>query len=344
MLSATAFVAGYTVRSSQNIVTELEAAIPVDSTVVNREFGNELVAQATVAEGVEVRVSGIETSPFDRAIVTENRIQVGDSVKSGTVLGAISNRPLWAFTLDVPLYRDMRIGDRGPDVSAMQEALGIAPSGLFDLSLQRSVENLYVEAGFEPPRDELGRIYVRRAEVFALQELASVTSISAVGSVLNEDTPLAILSVGPPSVTVRVTVIEVEAIELGQEFSVVGSRGGVGIATVDHIGLFVPADGTSNSAFPGHDVRLSLEVSSPAEDLEPGKPVVISSIESASEMLLALPEVAVRGDGDQLYVLRVRATGELQRVEVTVMERENGWVALQADGQLREGHVVRLQP
>lgn len=47
----------------------------------------------------------------------------GTKVDTGTRLGSVSGRPLIGVVTDQPLYRDLRVGDRGDDVRGLEKAL-----------------------------------------------------------------------------------------------------------------------------------------------------------------------------------------------------------------------------
>lgn len=86
-------------------------------------------------------------------VFTQVHLTTGQGVGSGTLVAEVSGRPLIALDVPFPLYRDIAPGDRGPDVTAVQEALGWlgrldAPfSGTFDNTTQAAVARLYEDLG-----------------------------------------------------------------------------------------------------------------------------------------------------------------------------------------------------
>lgn len=84
----------------------------------------------------------------------------GDVVATGQVLYAVDGRPVLTAPGTTPLWRDLAVGDRGPDVVALREALtamGYAAGGAgddrFDDALSSAMGALYRDRGFPEPKD-----------------------------------------------------------------------------------------------------------------------------------------------------------------------------------------------
>lgn len=80
----------------------------------------------------------------------------GVPVASGRVLLRVDERPVVALHTDVPLYRDLRAGDAGEDVAALQRelaALGhrVAVDGRYRATTARAVRALLADAGVPRP-------------------------------------------------------------------------------------------------------------------------------------------------------------------------------------------------
>ena len=58
------------------------------------------------------------------AVVTSVAIRPGSRLGDGALVADVSGAPLIAVVLPFPLYRDIAVGDRGPDVTALEEVLG----------------------------------------------------------------------------------------------------------------------------------------------------------------------------------------------------------------------------
>jgi hypothetical protein len=81
----------------------------------------------------------------------------GAQVTAGAVVAELNGRPTIVLPGAIPFFRDIRPGDTGPDVEAVQGALqamghGIptAEQGEFGIRTRSAVEKLYTEAGYEP--------------------------------------------------------------------------------------------------------------------------------------------------------------------------------------------------
>ncbi|MGL5867079.1 MAG: peptidoglycan-binding protein [Dermatophilaceae bacterium] len=93
------------------------------------------------------------------AVVTATPRRVGDVIQPGDAVIDVSGRPLVFLRLAFPLYRDLRRGDRGADVTALQR--GLANAGLYQgaadgdygVRTADAVARLYRGAGSTAPGD-----------------------------------------------------------------------------------------------------------------------------------------------------------------------------------------------
>ena len=81
-------------------------------------FDDSRNVQATFDSGDPVAVSTPLGGVLTRQSCTANGVLV-----SGTVIAHVDERPLLGLSTDVPLYRDLDLGDRGADVRALQDEL-----------------------------------------------------------------------------------------------------------------------------------------------------------------------------------------------------------------------------
>lgn len=91
--------------------------------------------------------------------VTRVPLAKGDTVREGAVVVGVAGRPVIAIRGDLPPYRDLVVGDRGPDVVELQNALirlgDLAAghdAGHYDSSTVRAVRRLYSAVGYSAPR------------------------------------------------------------------------------------------------------------------------------------------------------------------------------------------------
>lgn len=92
----------------------------------------------------------------DTGRVTASACEEGESVESGDVPLVIDDRPVVALATDVPLWRDLQSGSRGPDVLALQEELArlghdLEPGGYYGAATQAAVRAVQDDAGVGRP-------------------------------------------------------------------------------------------------------------------------------------------------------------------------------------------------
>lgn len=165
--------------------------------------------------------------------VTATACEPGSSVASGSTLVAIDGRPVVALATQIPLWRDIRSGDQGADVEALQAELtrlglptpvdGRAGRG----TLARAAE-LFVRAGDDTPLGEA--VPSTRLAWIPAGTVTVESCAAAMGSTVTAGAVLATTSGGIASASV--SSMPADLIE--------GDR----TVTVDSVALPVAADGT----------------------------------------------------------------------------------------------------
>ena len=159
-LTATAgvgWVAGRSVRSPDQAASE--AAAPVASWVTAPvEF--RVLSQTVISRGdVRAEVStpvGVPSSIEGDPVVTGVDVAAGDDVIEGQRLIEVSGRPVFVMTGEVPVYRTLRPGMAGEDVTQLQQGLTrlgcavIDEPGVYGDSTKACVATFYNEAGYDP--------------------------------------------------------------------------------------------------------------------------------------------------------------------------------------------------
>ncbi|MBF4463202.1 hypothetical protein ITJ45_11785 [Rathayibacter sp. VKM Ac-2879] len=284
----------------------------------------------------------------DVPVVTRQELTAGETLASGDLVAVIAGAPYFVFTGPLPLYRDLRAGDRGDDVEALQHALNTAGadidvSGWIDWSTTNALETLFEDAGFALP-EEVAPDGKKTTTIPAVQLLGTATASGAlvsaaeVGTTLASDTPLITVRTAPNSVTFRADAVA--SAQLTPDITLTAQAGTATFpVTVTSIGEFTAG---SNGQLPGRDVLLSS--TDPAFlALPPGASVTVLSA-GADEEALAVPLTAIRQDNEGDYVSRRVVTDgktSSERVAVTVDRSGGGWAAIE-EGALAEGDVVML--
>ncbi|WP_181364979.1 hypothetical protein [Arthrobacter sp. HMWF013] len=276
-----------------------------------------------------------------RAVVTDTAVEHGTPLTNGTLLGAVSDRPIFVFSLEIPLFRDLKAKDKGSDVISLQKALGVSITGIVDWQTLEAVRSLYAKAEIIPPGGWWEGTYVRLSEFASLPPTDGtpvVRTIPAVGSLLEPDAPFAELSLGSSFVSLRASVRESDQITVGDGVSVQVPGGVMEPAVIAAVGEF-QSQGTAAGRPPGKDIRIEL----PQETKLAAGQLVSVLFGSATEPVTAVPTLAIRSDVDGEYVLRRDAKEEKERIPIVVLRNANGWTALESD-ELSLGDEVLVSP
>lgn len=144
------------------------SAVDASLPVVKERLERTLVFQAEVVR---------RTHPLAVTGIVSAIPSAGSSILPGDVLVEVNGRPVIAYRIPFPFWRDLSPGDSGRDVEALQKALsdlGLResdPDGIYGPETQKSVLDLYDIAGYEPP-EKVGIAEVEAATSAA--ELAAV--------------------------------------------------------------------------------------------------------------------------------------------------------------------------
>ena len=137
--------------------------------IEQRELANDVVVRgdANYDDSVEVKV---ETGDIGGpAVVTGQVPEVGSTFDGANVALEVAGRPVIVLPGELPVYRTLRIGVSGPDVTQLKQALqsvginaGNVASNVFDSAASAGVAALYARVGYTPPASPEGRSEERR--------------------------------------------------------------------------------------------------------------------------------------------------------------------------------------
>jgi hypothetical protein len=89
--------------------------------------------------------------------VTRIDVRSGDAVRPGRALLEVSGRPVIALRGTLPVYRNLKPGTEGDDVTQLQKALADTghpvagdPAGLFGPGTKSALTALYRSIGYDP--------------------------------------------------------------------------------------------------------------------------------------------------------------------------------------------------
>ncbi len=154
--------------ASQARTPQQQAALaaPPDPSVIavpleQRQLVRTLALTCTVGTSFRTTVAPSVTGAEDglSAVVTALPLATGDDVTEGTAVVEVAARPVIALQGDLPFFRDLRPGTRGPDVRQLQQSLARldlldegAVDGDLGPSTSAAVDELYDRLGYDAPQ------------------------------------------------------------------------------------------------------------------------------------------------------------------------------------------------
>lgn len=252
-------------RTAKFLVTEPEYA----------RIRNVVVAPATLTDDVRVDVRPTGSAPAGSLdVVTQLGVAPGAPVESGTVIAHVAGRPVILVDSKVPAYRDIKFGDAGPDVAAIQAMLtasgfGVKPDqlGTAEDGTVRALQRFYAHAGETstivlPPdgTPATGLVILPLAEYVTAPSLPGrVVSVGMnVGDrVSSSEHPMLTIGSGAPRLDVRVPSARAADVRVGQAVDIL--------------------DGTE------HQVAAGTVTSVATADVDPGDGITVRSVTVAPD-------------------------------------------------------------
>lgn len=159
LVSVGALVASTWIKSpAQQLADQGAPGASVLTAPVSRQVLAKTVAvRGTVVAGGAISVQPTVAQGAAALVVTGLPKKVGSQLAAGDVLAQVSGRPVIALPGELPAYRDLKPGDKGPDVAQLQRALkqlGYTDgdeSGAFGPGTKTAIAGLYQHLGFDPP-------------------------------------------------------------------------------------------------------------------------------------------------------------------------------------------------
>lgn len=137
-----------------------------------------------------ISLAGSLGPEIESAIITSVPA-VGTDISEGKVVLEVAGRPILVLAGDVPTYRALRPGSRGPDVKQLEEALLrlgyllVKPDDFWDADTSTAITNWYEDVGYEPtPGSDSDLAALDAAtERYRLAQISLVEAEEAVGEV-----------------------------------------------------------------------------------------------------------------------------------------------------------------
>lgn len=136
---------------------EAPPAGTVTATVASGNLQQTVSATATIGRTSQESVT--LNAALASGVVTRNPLAAGARITAGTSILEISGRPLLAMPGAFPFYRDLTVGDHGPDVKQLQAGLAaagfqVSVDGTFGAATTRAVQAMYNRSGYSIPTVE----------------------------------------------------------------------------------------------------------------------------------------------------------------------------------------------
>lgn len=160
ILSGAGIAASTVIKSPAQVAAEAGAP---ERDVLTAQVESRVLKESVILRGKVVADRTVTISPSASvaegaaSIVTKLSAKAGDKVEAGRVLVEISGRPVFALRGALPVYRDLKPGAKGDDVTQLQQALadlGFAAGGdrkgEFGAGTQAALASYYESIGYDP--------------------------------------------------------------------------------------------------------------------------------------------------------------------------------------------------
>jgi peptidoglycan hydrolase-like protein with peptidoglycan-binding domain len=329
--------------AQQAAETKPPALTSLSATVTKQVITSTVLAQGSVGSPPEVSPSSIGgASPSAgtnvQAIVTRIFRRTGQQVGQGSVILDVAGQPFFVLQGTVPAYRDLVPGEKGEDITQLQDDLetlgygiGSDTLGTYGPGTATAVASFYTAMGYQAPTVAAGgKKASKSAEVplgdfmFVPRLPAHIAKLTAkVGqSISGSDL---VLSLGHPSLAGQLTPTDRGLVRPGMR--VIITRSDTGQTYPGKIKSISSVPSSTGSIAGGDYLPMKIKVLRPLPTVLIGQNVSLRIATAAtSAPVLAVPEAAVFASADGgIYVTRLEGSTEV-RVEVRVGATGDGMV------------------
>lgn len=144
-------------RSPEQVAADSKPPVPsrITSPVIEGTLGHEITVSGKVVRASQVDVlvgaAGL--------VVTASPLAAGSTVSAGALVAEVNGEPVFLFSGQFPMYRDLKLGDTGPDVELIQRSLAesglsVSVDGKLGPNTAREIDQLYRNYEYELPAGE----------------------------------------------------------------------------------------------------------------------------------------------------------------------------------------------
>jgi len=315
-------------------------------------------------------------APYATVTLTRLPFKPGDRVRPGHVIAEIDGRPIILLQGRLPAYRDLHVGDHGPDVSQLQRALqslGYAdfdPAGSFGQSTALALLLFYQHLGYDAPVFHRGlrrakaeaspagppiassltatelvipSAYLPRSEVvFIPAKSALVASVAARVGDLVRNSAVLTLAVGNPYVSAVLSRHQAAQTRRGMSAQIVAASPGLtATGTVTRVGLLPTGVRQPAGRYP---VLIRPRRALPQRMIGASVRLTLRTpVTSANVLTVPVAAILAARHGHAAYVVKITA-GRRVRIAIVTGPAANGLVAVQSvrPGKLRPGDRVLI--
>jgi hypothetical protein len=350
---------------------------PVLAEVTRGDLVDERMLLAAVVPSSQATAVTVPVTGATRSIVTESVLAPGAPVAAGTVVLRLNGQPTFAFASSFPFYRDLGLGDSGPDVLALQHNLVDlrllrAADGTFGAATVKAVSALYRGASASAPRrpdpqpatpgrpDPQPATPANPAETPPAQAQATSSAFLPLSAVITVPSLPARLAEVPAvgadvssggkitfaanDAVIRLMVDPALATVL-KTGTPVTCRVGADAAARCHITRVFEATATAAGVGSGDQVAMWADVAPETGGVDASRasePATVSVVVATpASAALLVPASAVAQQGSSVgTVLRQGADGGFRTVKVAVVAALDGTIAV--TGDLKVGDLLRV--
>jgi Biotin-lipoyl like len=322
------------------------------------------------------RITVLGRAPYATVTVTKLPVKSGDRVRPGQVIAEIDGRPVILLRGRLPAYRELHVGNHGPDVAQLQRALqslGFAdfdPPGSFGQSTALALLLFYRHLGYDAPVFHQGpghakghaglagrpipssltatelampSAYLPRSEVvFIPAKSALVTSVAARVGDLVRNSAVLTLAVGNPYVSAALSQHQVTRARRGMSAQIVTASQGLTVTgTVTRVSLLPTRGGQPAGGYP---VQVRPRRALPQRMIGSSVRLTLRTpVTSAPVLTVPVAAILAARHGRAAYVIKITA-GRRVRVAIATGPAANGLVAVQSvrRGKLLPGDRVLI--